>query len=819
MPRFVTIAPIPAIPSIGELTYRVPDEFADQVSPGVRAVVPLGRRRVTGIVTNGDTAEPADIQCRDISDVLDNEIILPPDVIALARWIASYYLAPIGDVLSLAIGKNLTRQSERILALTENASLGAPESAARGKIEQAIVAELFAAGESVLLTRLKKQLATQNFRSVDGAVSRLAAKGIITVNESLTDTKVSEKKGIFVELSSSAVDEELSESLFRRAPKRRKIFDYIAESPERAVSLAELSELFASPGDAVSTLEAAGLVRKVRREVYRQVEVESETSRLVSLNEAQTDAVENITSTLGAFRTHLLHGVTSSGKTEVYSHAIAEVLERGGGALALVPEISLTHQLVARLVGRFGPTVAILHSELSAGERWDEWRRICRGQARIVVGARSAVLAPIRDLQLIVVDEEHDGAYKQEDRVRYNGRDAAIVRAQQIGCPVVLGSATPSVETWHNAKSGRYERLSLPKRATESALPSIEVVDLRGRDVSATGGISDHLAALLKSNLESGGQSLLFMNRRGFASNLQCYACGEMIRCTQCSVGMTLHRADRALRCHHCDAERRIPAQCPECSEDALVSHGIGTQRLEATVHDLVPDAVIRRLDRDTTGTKGHAAKILREWRRGDIDVLIGTQMIAKGHDASNVTLVGIVHADLSLGMPDFRAAERTFQTISQVAGRAGRGKKPGRVILQTYQPEHYAIATAARHNYELLATTECDERQALGYPPFQRMVTLRFEGEHAEATEALAARTARALVGLAEQTGTMTVRGPAPCPIEKVKGRYRFQVQIRATDGNLIRHAASEARDKVIESAKKRSVRVIVDVDPIDML
>jgi primosomal protein N' (replication factor Y) len=429
------------------------------------------------------------------------------------------------------------------------------------------------------------------------------------------------------------------------------------------------------------------------------------------------------------------------------------------------------------------------------------------------------VFAPIDDLGIIVVDEEHDGAFKQEEGVRYNARDVAVVRAVHAGCPIVLGSATPSIESWRSAREGRYRHLSLPERVTGGPLPSVEVVDLRGRDIEATGGLSEHLATLMRRNLEDGGQTLLFLNRRGYAANLQCYECGEILECDRCSVGMTLHRTERRLRCHHCDSVRAVPARCADCGADALVAQGIGTQRLEATVRALVPKARIARLDRDTAARKGSTRELLDAWRAHELDVLIGTQMVSKGHDAPGVTLVGVVQADLSLGVPDFRAAERTFQLLSQVAGRAGRGQRRGRVIVQTYRPDHFAIAAAVRHDFETYASQELAAREELGYPPYLRMALLRIDGADLAAAEQVASAAARALARLAERSDELVVRGPAPAPIEKRKGRYRFQIQVRARDGRLVRHGAAECCRLLADQAKALGVRISVDIDPIDMM
>jgi len=808
MNAYATITPIPSVPSVEFLTYRVPDALGPGLRVGMRVVVPLGRRRVTGIVTGLAETAPADIDYKDLEAVLDEQPIVDDGLLRLAAWMAEYYGTGLAEVLSLAVGRGLTAASKRTVRLLD-------ASRASGRTEKAIVELLGGAGGSLDSVKIRRRL---EGRSIDSALTSLVKRGSVEITETLEDPAIKERRETVVRLTGNA-DDEIIQSLFKRAPKRRQIYEYLLGHPQREATTKEISEVFGAVASQIADLDAAGLIERESREVYRGFACATEQAEPHVLSEAQQIALDEIVKHLGEFAPMLLQGVTSSGKTEVYLQAIKEVLERGGSALVLVPEISLTHQLIARLAGRFGPTVAVLHSELSAGERWDQWRRILRGEARIAVGARSAVLAPLIDLQLIVIDEEHDGAFKQGDGVRYHGRDVAVVRAKQIGCPVVLGSATPSVETWQNARNGKYLHLVLPERVTPNPLPKVEVVDIRGRDIIATGGLSQSLSSILESNYRSGGQALLFLNRRGFASNLQCYECGELIECDNCSVGMTLHRSDRTLRCHHCDASRPIPKRCPKCAADSLVGQGLGTQRLEETVKQLLPDARVDRLDRDTSAPKGATAKVLSEWRAGEIDVLIGTQMIAKGHDAAGVTLVGVVQADLALGVPDFRSAERTYQILAQVAGRAGRGERPGRVIFQTYRPDHFAVAAAVRHDYEAFVETELSEREDLGYPPYSRMALMRFEGKYDDAVRDVAKAAAASLMQLARKSDGLIVRGPAPAPIERVKSRYRYQVQIRAIDSAWVRHAAFGARNALAQKAKKLGVRILVDIDPVDML
>ena len=807
MTAFAEVVPIPPIPDLERLTYRVPEEMGGDELVGARVLVPLGRRRVTAIVTGVSDHAPAGVRCKDLLRILDDRPILTRGLIELAGWMSQYYAAPLADVFTLAVPRGLTAESRKTVTL-------AAANVVRGDLEQQIVDRLTSGG-ACDVGRLRRALGA---RAVDAALKRMAARGDVSIEESLAEPTIRPHRQKFVELI-EIPDRELAPQIFQRAHKRRQIFEYLLGCPARRTALDELAELFPHPQPQIAELEKLGLVRRSEIEVYRGVPADVDAARPPELTPAQIEVVDRIHASLGRFDAMLLHGVTSSGKTEVYLRAIEQALENGGSALVMVPEISLTHQTVARLVGRFGPTVAVLHSELSARERWEEWRRLRRGDARIAVGARSAVLAPLDHLQIIIVDEEHDGAYKQEDGVRYHGRDVAIMRARLADCPVVLGSATPSIESWYNANAGRYQRLLLPERVTASPLPTMEVVDLRGKDIFATGGLSDHLRDLLVRNHGENGQALLFLNRRGYAGHLQCYECGEVEECTRCSVGLTLHRDEGRLRCHHCDESRRVPDRCTSCGKDSLTSHGLGTQRLEDTLTELLPDARIERLDRDTVRKRGRTREVLAAWRAGAIDVLIGTQMITKGHDVAGVTLVGVVHADLGLGVPDFRCAERTFQILTQVAGRAGRGERRGRVVLQTYRPDHIAVAAAARHDYEAFAQQELAARRELDYPPYSRMVLLRIEGTRQASTEGLAAAAGRSLRELARKTDGLIVRGPAPSPIERIKGRHRYQIQIRSADGKLARHAAARARAAFRERARVEEIRLLVDVDPVEML
>jgi primosomal protein N' (replication factor Y) len=542
-----------------------------------------------------------------------------------------------------------------------------------------------------------------------------------------------------------------------------------------------------------------------------------------TLNAPQREAADAIGSLLraGESGSLLLHGVTGSGKTEVFLEAARVALDADRDVLLLVPEIGLTHQLVQRTRERFGTAVAVLHSGLTPSERWAAWRRIRARAARVVVGARSAVFAPLARLGLVVVDEEHDGAYKQEEGMRYNARDLAVVRARLAKAVVVLASATPSAESFQAATDGRHQLLELRGRPGARPLPGVEIVDLRGRVHRGDGPelLSGELRVAIDTTLAERGQVLVFLNRRGFARCLQCPACGTPVTCPQCSVSLTWHRAAGALVCHHCHHHRPPAAVCPACKAGELVAFGIGTEQVETMLRAAYPEARIARLDRDATQRAGVQERVLADWHTGALDVLVGTQMVSKGHDVPGVTLVAVLLADLSLNMPDFRAGERTMQLLLQVAGRAGRGNEPGRVIVQSFRPNHPSIAAAREHDYAAFMTGELARRRELGYPPFSRLVSVRLDGREARKVEQAAETLGRALTRQAAALGLgpEAVLGPAPAPIERVRGRHRWQLLLRAAlpapVRALARAAALEAR-----TVRSRELRVVIDVDPYSM-
>ena len=521
----------------------------------------------------------------------------------------------------------------------------------------------------------------------------------------------------------------------------------------------------------------------------------------------------------------LLFGVTGSGKTDVYLAAARAAIEQRRSVLILTPEIGLAHETAARARAVLGARVLLLHSALAPGERWAAWARAGGGEAMVAVGPRSALFVPLANLGLVVVDEEHDQAYKQDEGVRYHGRDLAVIRARIASCPVVLASATPSVESFHHATSGRYTLLELRDRPPGRQLPEVALLDARdARSDAAKEHAAVWCSAGLREAIEATAarreQTLLFLNRRGFAHFLQCLACGEPVRCSECSVTLTLHAARRALVCHHCGLTRPAEHPCRRCGAPVSRGRAPGTEQIETALGRLFPGLRVARMDRDSTGRRGAQARLLRAWHDGEIDVLVGTQMVTKGIDNPRVTLVGVLDADISLNQPDFRAAERTFQLVSQVGGRAGRGETPGQVVVQTLNPDHYSLRAAAAHDYRSLFAAEIEYRRALGYPPFRRLINVRVEARDALAAERLArdfAATVRRALGAA--TGELELIGPAPAPIERLRGWHRWQTLVRGASPGAMRRAVEQGLRQIGRVRGSRQARIVVDVDPCSML
>ena len=621
-----------------------------------------------------------------------------------------------------------------------------------------------------------------------------------------------------------SVDPEATQRLaeLKLSPKQLNVLKILAAA-KKPMEPGELARAASCTTGPITLLRRKGLIRSRTERINSLQPEESMHVREehLVLNPDQDRALRTVLKAMNAprYETILLHGVTGSGKTEVYIQAIQEVIHFGRQAIVLVPEISLTPQTVERFRRRFG-AVAVLHSHLSDAERHWHWQRIAEGRVSVVVGARSAIFAPTPNLGLIVLDEEHESSFKQESAPRYHARDVAIARAKAEGIPLVLGSATPSLESWHRARMGEHTLVEMPRRVLDRPMPMVGTIDLRGQKQSgglSGGAISRQLRAAMKAALDEGGQVILLLNRRGFSTHIQCPACGHVMRCPECDIALTHHRTEEIALCHYCDFQVPAPTKCPTCDFVGIRYSGLGTQRLEAEVRARFPDMLTLRMDTDTMQAHGSHERALSAFRSGKVRILLGTQMIAKGLDFPNVTLVGVINADTALHLPDFRAAERTFHLVTQVAGRTGRGPKGGRVLVQTFSPDHPAILAAIRHDYAAFAAGELPMREMLRYPPFAGMIRLVIRGPSEPVAAEFAAHIAqRIAAALHEQKTDARILGPAPCPFARLRGNYRFQIQVQAAEGNRLREAVRQA---TADLESPDDVQWIVDVDPVDML
>jgi primosomal protein N' (replication factor Y) len=792
--------------------YAIPSAEAAMVGVGHRVRVPFETRILTGVVVElvSQPSRAARRRLRSIERVLDSEPVLSPSMIDILREEAEAVLCPLGIALAAAIPAGSAPRTLRGMGLTP-----------RGHQALRLGA---ATGDTLRLLRLLEEgpLAPDTLRRRAGDAAsalpllekdRLVAPVVLERGPRVRAARVriaTLRPGVSVEAS---CEEELG-----RAPRQAALLRELGASGPLATSV--LAGRFKGAASLLRSLEKRGLVRVETRPapLSSPAGLGGEEVAALTLTEEQRIACREIGESVTGRRaeTFLLHGVTGSGKTEVYLRAVADSLRIGRQALVLVPEITLTHQILGRLRARFGDRLAVLHSGLRPSERLAQWERLRRGHTPIAVGARSALFAPIEELGVIVIDEEHDTAYKNEEGFRYHAHSLALRRARAASCPLVLGSATPALETRHAAERNQIRRITLRNRIGGRPLPSVELVDLARERALLPRGRKLILSTLLlrgiREALSGKGQCILFLNRRGFSTQIICFECHHVERCKHCDIALTYHSHEDRLRCHYCDFQTPPPEVCPSCGAHETALLGVGTERLEEEVRSHFPDARIARLDRDTA-SHGAGEAILRALREGEVDVLVGTQMVAKGHDFPGVRLVGVVNADLGLHFPDFRAAERTFQLLTQVAGRAGRGASPGRVIVQSFSPGHYAIQPVLGHDYERFYAEEIAHRSELGYPPFGRLAQVVVSG-----TEEKAVRDAAAQLARASPSGDgCELLGPAPAPIARLRGRHRFQLLVKGSDHKAVWQTAR----RLAAAGEKlpAGIRVRVDVNPVDML
>jgi primosomal protein N' (replication factor Y) len=824
-----------AVPLRTTFTYAVPEQLRAAVQPGVRVLVPFRQKSVVGVVVDLPERAPEKIKIREINKVLDVIPALTPALIELGHWIAGYYLAPVGEVFRAMLPPVMelrTQQQIRITAagrqLVDSTSGALSEEFAADEI--ALLSKLIAKNGVLLASALEKSGLNT------ALLQRLARRGLVEIRQSLLArkqrmqtilawrTEDTEKGEITPQSQEKRLRPSQGKALAKFQQQTRRVRELL-EAERGPLPLPQVLKLADLPRGAVERMLACGLLSSWE-EPIDPAEDPFDVGYAPpghELNPDQDTALKRVRARfeLGEFGVQLLYGVTGSGKTEVYLRAIQETLARQKTALVLVPEIALTLWMGRQCRAWFGARfegVAVLHSALTDVERAREWWRVRNGEARVVVGTRSAVFAPLECLGLIIVDEEQENSYKQEEAPRYHGRDVAIVRAKMENAVALLGSATPSLESYHHATTGKYELLTLGSRVENRALAKVEVVDLREefQQTHQTSSISAPLRAGIQECLANGTQALVLINRRGYSWSVLCRSCGASVQCANCSISMTYHKNRNRLECHYCGFVAQTPKNCPKCDSKYVYFFGEGSEHLEERLRKEFPTARIARLDRDTTRTKRQYQETLGAFTGGALDILVGTQMLAKGHDFQRVTLVGVISADGLLSMPDFRAAERTFQLLTQVAGRAGRGELHGRVLIQTYYPEHYAIQDAVKQDYLAFFERETNFRRTLGYPPFTSLANVIVRDTNLEK----AIRWSRQLSEYFSPHNGKGVRilGPATAPLARLKKEYRFQFLLKSPKRSLLTKLLAGALDHC-EANEIPDTAVIVDMDPLSLM
>jgi primosomal protein N' (replication factor Y) len=805
-------------------TYRLPLTLAEDARVGARLLVPFGRTLTTGYVValhEGLDAELglAESEIKEAEELLDAEPLLTPEVLEITRWISDYYAAPWGEVLKAALPAGLNAGIDQVVTITQE---GRDELARlpprRAATAKARMLQMAAAVGSTTLREAARELGQSKAAK---AARELARSGWVTVAHRQRGAQTRAKRRKAVRLLPPAEHEE-NGARSLTAAQRKVVETLVREGGE--MLFAELLEAARISASTIQTLERRGLlelfVREVRRDPLAGARLPNNDE--LQLTDAQAVALREINEAQGgsAFAAFLLHGVTGSGKTEIYIRAMREALARGRTAMMLVPEIALTPVFSRRLRAHFGDAVAIFHSSLTAGERFDEWGRLKRGEARVVIGTRSAVFAPVSDLGVIVVDEEHEASYRQQESPYYNGRDTAVMRALKERAVVVLGSATPSLESFQNARQGKYRYLELPSRIANRAMARAEIIDMR--EVFRSGGRAEVFAPELLAAIEEtharGEQTIILLNRRGYSSFVLCRSCGERINCQNCDVTLTYHRIERSLICHYCNLRRRVPDSCPACGGPFIFFVGEGTEQIEEILQTRFPTLRIARLDRDTTARRSTYEQAILRFAAGELDMLVGTQMIAKGHDFPNVTLVGVVSVDAGLALPDFRAGERAFQLITQVAGRAGRGDLPGRVLIQTYHPHHYALRHACAQDYEGFFEEEINYRRNLSYPPFVALASLLVHGDDLGRVQATA-DAVRASLDRANTERLCRVLGPAPAPLARLRGEHRVQLLLKSRNRPRLRALIEMALGEAATLPGCDLGSVNIEIDPVNLM
>lgn len=842
-------------------TYTVPSELQACVKLGVRTLAPFGKRTAIGIIVGlSSTSQVPHLKA--IHDVLDDSPVISDELLQLTKWISEYYFAPWGEVLKAALPHGFTGGGKRTVALAVDDVSSAVKKFTTSAPRRAEILKALRNQKKMTIAQLQKKLTSRNLYA---SLNELAQQGYVTISEELLRPLPKLKLERVIEIDEGAkqrwhrwIADMKIDGQTPRLRKQLQLVETLLQLTDGAVPVHQVLKRAGTSLTTLMSLAGKGIVHVATRETIRSTPYDLYDAALgaypITLNTDQRRALEHICSALtgGTYQPFLLHGVTGSGKTQVYIEAIRTVLAAKKTAIVLVPEISLTPQIVRRFRFHFGEAVTVMHSRMSAGERYDSWRLTRSGKYSIVIGPRSAVFAPLSNLGLIVVDEEQEASYKQFDQSpRYHARDVAVMRARNAGAVVILGSATPSVESYFNVLQGKYTLLELPQRVDNAKLPHIQIIDMtaerkkhlelfreeRKKEFKEnralararkrrfqTSPISDTLREKIEDRLSKKEGIILLQNRRGFAPFVECPDCGYVEMCDNCSVTLTYHRATRHLRCHYCGYVKAPPDVCPKCLSIDIQLLGIGTQRVEEELRKLFPNALMERMDLDTTTRKGSHDKILRRFAEGDIDILLGTQMVAKGIDFTRVTLVGVISADTQMLLPDFRSAERTFQLLTQVAGRAGRsGALSGEVVIQTFQPQHYGLKHVLTHDFEGFYREEIRYREELDYPPYARLVLIEVKGEREKEVARHAERFAELLRA---RDGRFVTLGPAPAAIPMLRNLHRWHIILKNPKaGDPSGRVAHQALQRALRSyensalGRSKSVRLTLDVDPVGMM
>lgn len=801
-------------------TYHIPADLQQTARVGCRVLAPFGTRRLTGfIVALKDSSDFP--ETKDILDVLDVEPLFSADTLKLATWISDYYICSLGEALKAAVPAVFLMSSKMMVSVRIPNVEEAAEKIQTSAPRQAQILRFLSRSGRLSLNALKRKIGSKHLYS---SVSQLAEHGLVTTDQHLGDARVRPKLQKWVRLLSNGLHQDRLDTLRKTAPKQAQCLNYLLENgPE--INQKDMMQATGISSSSLKSLKKNQLVELFDKEVIREYyDSEITPPPPLELNPEQEQAYRRVKEVVEAegYETFLLYGVTGSGKTQVYIDAIHHVLQKGKDAIVLVPEIALTPQTVHRFRSHFREQVQVLHSAMSDGERYDAWRKIKKGQARVVIGPRSAVFAPLKNIGLIVVDEEHETSYKQTDTApRYHARDVAIMRAKFLNAAVILGSATPSVDSFYNAQIGKFQLLELTRRIDNVPMPEVRILDMakerRLADKKTDLIFSRALTQKITEKLQNQEQVILLLNRRGFSNFIKCRDCGFIEECENCNITLTYHLRGHVLRCHYCNFTKRAPDVCPKCHCPDIVFKGIGTQRVEEALKLTIPQARVVRMDLDTTSQKHAHDRILRDFDRGKYDILLGTQMIAKGLDFHKVTLVGVINADLGLLIPDFRSFERTFQLLTQVAGRAGRKHLPGEVIIQTYSTNSRCLLCAQDHDFKKFFYGEIAERRELNYPPFGRLVSLLFRGKD-EAKVTNAAKTYAEI--MKSLSGPFQVLGPTPSPLVRIQNKYRWQLVLKGDrkvdpGGKRLRDAIHKSAALFKERFRKRGVQISIDVDP----